>query len=336
MATNTAGDKAGLVSKQAKNTIKDGEIALINKFTKRELKEDEVYVFSVVLCDNDIDRQYERFTDKALGKLSELFIGKTGIMDHDVVSNNQTARIFSCEVQELTDKTNCEGNPYKRLVARAYMPKSPQNKDFILLIDSGIKKEVSINCCAEDVRCSICGSNIKTDHCSHLKGKKYKKAETLKTCHYILDNPIDAYEWSFVVIPAQREAGVIKSFSASHKGGTNSMDEIIKCLEKGQNVNLNGEQSQKLYGIVSSLQKKAKIAEAYREGLNKEVIKLICLSQPDIKADIIKSVVNKMDIDELQSFKAAYLKKNLSESCIKPQIFSHTEAVKAENLEYKI
>ena len=28
----------------------------INRFTRRKLGEDEVYVFDIVLCDNDIDR----------------------------------------------------------------------------------------------------------------------------------------------------------------------------------------------------------------------------------------------------------------------------------------
>ena len=28
----------------------------INKFTRRELTEDELYTFSVILCDNEIDR----------------------------------------------------------------------------------------------------------------------------------------------------------------------------------------------------------------------------------------------------------------------------------------
>ena len=49
------------------------ELEQINKYTRRELKEDEVYVFPVVLCDNEIDRDGERFSDSALEKLAELF-----------------------------------------------------------------------------------------------------------------------------------------------------------------------------------------------------------------------------------------------------------------------
>ena len=32
------------------------ELAIINRFTKRALKEDEVYTFAVRLCDNEMDR----------------------------------------------------------------------------------------------------------------------------------------------------------------------------------------------------------------------------------------------------------------------------------------
>ena len=34
----------------------DDELELINRFTRRNLAKNEVYAFSVVLCDNDVDR----------------------------------------------------------------------------------------------------------------------------------------------------------------------------------------------------------------------------------------------------------------------------------------
>lgn len=37
----------------------------INKFTRRPLREEEIYAFPVTLCDNDIDRDNERFSDEA-------------------------------------------------------------------------------------------------------------------------------------------------------------------------------------------------------------------------------------------------------------------------------
>ena len=48
------------------------ELAIINQFTKRALKEDEVYTFAVRLCDNEVDRDFERFDRAALEKLGAL------------------------------------------------------------------------------------------------------------------------------------------------------------------------------------------------------------------------------------------------------------------------
>ena len=58
------------------------ELAIINQFTKRALKEDEVYTFAVRLCDNEVDRDGERFPRATLEELAELFVGKSGIFDH--------------------------------------------------------------------------------------------------------------------------------------------------------------------------------------------------------------------------------------------------------------
>ena len=55
--------------------LEQTELDLINQYTRRKLSRDEVYIFSVVLCDNEIDREFEKFTKDALEKLAELFVG---------------------------------------------------------------------------------------------------------------------------------------------------------------------------------------------------------------------------------------------------------------------
>lgn len=317
------------------NGIRDGEIDLINKFTRRKLKKEEVYVFSVVLCDNEVDRQSERFSDESLIKLAELFVGKTGIMDHDVKSGNQTARIFACEVRTSEEKVNSEGKPYKYLVARAYMPKTEGNQEVIMAIDSGIKKEVSINCAVENIKCSICGSNIKTTHCRHIKGKKYNKGNFEILCHYVLEDPIDAYEWSFVVVPAQREAGVIKAFSPESRGGEVNMQDIVKRLSLGGAINLSETQVSELYEVIKSLKEKAEIGEEYFKELKNEVMRLSASVQPEIDVEIMKGIVEKMSLNELKSFKDAYKKKIVKSSAIKPQL-SRNVGKSRLNTQFKI
>ena len=41
----------------------------LNQFTRRTHTADEVYLFDVLLCDNEIDRDQERFSLEALGQL---------------------------------------------------------------------------------------------------------------------------------------------------------------------------------------------------------------------------------------------------------------------------
>ena len=44
----------------------EDELERINALTRRALGADEVYTFALRLCDNDIDRDFERFDDGTL------------------------------------------------------------------------------------------------------------------------------------------------------------------------------------------------------------------------------------------------------------------------------
>ena len=59
--------------------------------SRRALSAEEVYVFSVTLCDNEVDRDFERFSIPALQGLAPLFLGKSGIFDHDRKASGQSA-----------------------------------------------------------------------------------------------------------------------------------------------------------------------------------------------------------------------------------------------------
>lgn len=200
----------------------------INKFTRREFSEEELYVFSVILCDNEVDRDRERFSDNALNTLKSLFVGKTGIFDHDPSTSNQTARIFDTELITDDSRTTKNGEPYKYLKASAYMVRTEENKNLIAEIDGGIKKEVSISCSAGKKTCSVCGRDRASEGCSHIRGKSYNG----KLCHTVLDNISDAYEWSFVAVPAQVNAGVTKKYTedAEEKSASFTEDENIEEL----------------------------------------------------------------------------------------------------------
>lgn len=197
------------------------ELEKINRFTRRPLSAEEVYTFSVILCDNEIDRDCERFSDSALEKICSLFIGKTGISDHDARASNQSARIYDTELVTDSSRTTKNGEPYKYVRAMVYMVKTDENKGLIAEIDGGIKKEVSISCSASQRSCSICGCDRNTGSCAHVKGREYGG----KVCHTVLGGITDGYEWSFVAVPAQINAGVTKTF----RSGENVFSEAVNA-----------------------------------------------------------------------------------------------------------
>lgn len=189
------------------------DMELINQYTRKELTPEDVYTFPVVLCGNEIDRDCEKFTVESLKTLASLYLGKTGISDHMPSTNNQIMRIYDTQVIQDPTKMTKDGETYHQLVAWAYLLNNESNKNLISEINAGIKKEVSVGCSASVETCSICGINRKKNYCEHRKGKMYDG----KLAFYKLENPTDAYEFSFVAIPAQPDAGVRKKYESGEK-----------------------------------------------------------------------------------------------------------------------
>ena len=84
--------KAAQVEKQE---VSEGELALINRQSLRPLTAEEVYTFRLAACDNQVDRDYERFTDRALEELAPLFVGRPVLLDHKWSAGSQTARVYA-------------------------------------------------------------------------------------------------------------------------------------------------------------------------------------------------------------------------------------------------
>ena len=88
------------------------ELEQINRFAKTPLTAEEVYTFTVRLCDNEVDRDFERFDTNALEELGELFLGKSGIFDHQWSAGGQTARIYRTEVVREKAVVTAAGDGY--------------------------------------------------------------------------------------------------------------------------------------------------------------------------------------------------------------------------------
>ena len=179
----------------------------INALTIKELSADEVFIFKVAMCDNEIDRDFEYFPADTLKEMAELFKGRTVISDHKRTASNQVARIYDTELVK-TGEYSLSGENYTQLVAKCYMLKNDTTADLIAAIEAGITKEVSVSCAIKSAVCSICGTDNRETYCKHFNGETYDG----NVCYFALKGALDAYELSFVAVPAQPKAGVTKSY----------------------------------------------------------------------------------------------------------------------------
>lgn len=225
--------KEARVEKQA---LSEEERALINRQSLRPLAAEEVFTFRLAACNNQVDRDYERFTDKALEELALLFVGCPVLMDHRWSAGSQTARVYAASVEE--------SGGVKRLVLRCYMPRTEQTAPTITAIESGILRECSVGCGMERAVCSVCGADQATACCIHHPGVEYDG----KLCVMELDGARDAYEVSLVAVPAQPEAGVIKSKryggkDAPRQGGEEEALRMARAMQEQEELRYGGKRA---------------------------------------------------------------------------------------------
>lgn len=104
----------------------------------------------------------------------------------------------------------------------------------------------------------------------------------------MLCEPTDAYEWSFVAVPAQKNAGVTKHFSEAH--------DKAEPIVSGEYVEL----------------------EAFKDTLRRDVVRLSFLSFPQSSQKAVERITEEMTVAELVT-----LKKELSSKAVtnaEPQI----------------
>ena len=274
------------------------DMAEINALAKTALTEEEVYTFSLRLCDNEVDRDGERFSEETLRELAPMFVGKSGIFDHCWSAKEQTARIYHTELCYEPGKITAAGDGCCYLKAKAYMLRTEKNQSLIDEIEAGIKKEVSVGCSVREAVCSVCGAA--DGACEHVRGKYYGG----KLCFTELRGAEDAYEWSFVAVPAQRGAGVIKRF-----GGGESLKAYLR--RQGQEKHL---------AALSELEAEAAMGRSYMKALRREVLRCACAAEAELDGKIFAAALEKLDESELKELKRVYEKRTEHWNAAKPQL----------------
>ena len=248
------------------------QLEKINALAKGTLTAEQVYVFSVRLCDDQVDRDFERFDTEALPVLAKLFVGKSGIVDHKWSAGSQLARIFDTEILTEDGVTGIK--------AWAYIRRGGAGDEWIADIEAGIKKEVSVGCAMGRSVCSVCGGEYGS--CGHRKGEYYEG----QLCCAILRDPVDAYEFSFVAVPAQREAGVLKGM-----GRQRCLKELAE--EFGVQEEYRG------------LWKLARMGQQYQKQLSNEVVRLVLMLGLKLPEEVLRSAAEKLGGAELVELRDA-------------------------------
>ena len=272
------------------------QLEKINRLTKTAVKAEDVYVFSVRLCDDQVDRDDERFSDGCIRQLAALFIGKTGVMDHAWSAEKQVARIFDTQV--LTE------NGVTYLKGWAYMLRGGETDELIRQIEGGIKKEVSIGCAVRRKLCSICGEEYGT--CGHVKGETYGT----ERCAAVLCEAADAYEFSFVAVPAQKRAGVLQK----QAGAEEKMDEVS----------------------MKRLQKEAELGKAYREELETRARRAALLLEIGLDEKLLRRVLRAMAAEDLREITQGLEKKAAELFAPAPQMTVGKETALEQNSAFLI
>lgn len=197
--------------------ITDEDLKKINKYTLSPVSAEDVFIFKATIADNEQDdRNYMPFNLKALQDLKKLYPGKTMLKDHSRRADNQIARIYDTELVQNANKQTELGELHTELHAKIYMIKTDSNKDLIAEIVGGIKKEVSTSTMPEKMVCNICGTDNMEKYCRHWPGVEYTVEDgsasgSKKRCKMLLHGAKEAYELSFVAVPAQPRASTHKS-----------------------------------------------------------------------------------------------------------------------------
>ena len=266
------------------------DLELIGALARRPLGAEEVYTFSVRLCDNEIDRDFERFTLQTLEELAPLFVGKAGIFDHQWSARGQAARIYRTEVVREPERGTRAGEGYVWLKGYAYMVRTESNRDLIAEIEGGIKKEVSVGCAVEHAICSVCGCDRTQTDCGHEKGQEYGG----QLCWADLEGAGDAYEFSFVAVPAQPAAGVVKGARRGTSG---------------------------------RLEEEAALGREYLENLRGEVVRLALLADRELDGRAMKSLAGKLSHQELEELRRSYARQAGERFPLRTQLSYETKHV---------
>lgn len=185
-------------------------LSSIQRFAARELTPDDVLVRGCLLCNDQRDHYYSRFSREALDEVAEMLPGRPVADSHNYRLRAE-GRFFDAKV------TKRDG--VRWVEALFYLPNTERGKEVAQRIDVGVDREVSIGWNCLDATCGVCGEHIA--RCGHIPGDIY---EGTGFCTYEFGAITNAFEGSLVLAGGQKDTttfvpdGARRGFASSSFG----------------------------------------------------------------------------------------------------------------------
>jgi HK97 family phage major capsid protein len=193
----------------------EGELELINRFARRSLSTDEVHVGECDLCNDRVDRAFERFTPEVLQDFAHSLPGKSLLAGHDHGSL-PLGLWFDAHLR-------CDERGVTHLRPSFYMVKTRENEHHIAQLDGGVYRYASVGFRAQDLVCDICGKSWFGWECQHYPGQTYQVdgKRVTATAHYTRsdERPAEAVEGSIVYLGCQYDAELKAAMGQKSFGG---------------------------------------------------------------------------------------------------------------------
>lgn len=147
-------------------TPSERDLDRINSYAIEPLSVEDVYVRHMRLCNTQVDRAFERFTERNLRQISKSIVGKSVMLAHNY-SQTPQGRYFDSSVQK--------SDGIAHAVPEFYIVRSaPSAAEAIPQIDGGVWKDVSVGFSYEAIQCDLCGGDyLDYNSCPHLAGSAY-------------------------------------------------------------------------------------------------------------------------------------------------------------------
>lgn len=162
----------------------DDPLPEIHRYALRPVAREEVAVFTLDLCHNQVDRHHSRFPEEELEKVNAMAPGRPLMERHDLRGSLPRGTFFRSQLHRAGDRVSVRPD--------VYVMRTAENAHFILNIEGGVYRETSIGFSFRMPECSVCGRDLRT--CDHVPGRSYGDAQ----CHFIMRDVLEVIEGSVV------------------------------------------------------------------------------------------------------------------------------------------